>query len=162
MNLKNKRFTFLLLFVTSLLNAGSNNQVNNDHRIRNFSFSGPFSVSVNMDSLSKSISSKEFSYKEPLKIGSISKVWQSFTATGTRADHNIWQIYPSIKLDEVVIGSAKMFSNKKQEVVLSEKHSQVISEIWVNGSLEYVSNDPKYIANKTNRTRILTPEAFDK
>ena len=154
MNLKNKRFTFLLLFVTSLLNAGSNNQVNNDHRIRNFSFSGPFSVSVNMDSLSKSISSKEFSYKEPLKIGSISKVWQSFTATGTRADHNIWQIYPSIKLDEVVIGSAKMFSNKKQEVVLSEKHSQVISEIWVNGSLEYVSNDPKYIANK-NRITLL-------
>jgi len=152
MNLKNIIYLYAFILIADL-NAEVNisNQVDNDHRIRNFAFSGPFQHDVNMDSLSNAILSGNFSYEKPLKIGSISKDWLTYTATGSDADHNIWQIYQSIQLDEVVIGLAKIFSDKKQEVVINEKHGQVISEIWVNGSMEYATNDPKY---KTNKTRI--------
>ena len=71
MNRIQKVYIYVLLFISVSLNASVNitNQVDIDHRIRNFAFAGPFQHNMNMDSLSKIISAKGFSFKKPLSVG---------------------------------------------------------------------------------------------
>ena len=63
MNLKNIIYLYAFILIADL-NAEVNisNQVDNDHRIRNFAFSGPFQHDVNMDSLSRIINAKHYSF----------------------------------------------------------------------------------------------------
>ena len=146
MNLKNNMFICLSIIIIGSVNGSINNtnQVDNDHRIRNFAFAGPYESGINMDSLSNIIIQNKFSYDTSLKIGAVENQWQAFTATGAKAEHNIWQVYPNIKLDESVIGSAKVYSDEKQEVILRIVAGNLISELWVNGTFSYSSNDAAY------------------
>ena len=146
MNRIQKVYIYVLLFISVSLNASVNitNQVDIDHRIRNFAFAGPFQHNMNMDSLSKIISAKGFSFKKPLSVGIRSNEWRSYIATGSSGIHNVWQVYPDIKLDESIIAAAEVFSKNEQEIVLREVVAKATSEIWVNGSLKYISNDPSY------------------
>ena len=57
--------SFLLLSVVHADNA-IYNQIENDHRIRNFAFIGPFPKDYNADSLIKTIKSNTFSLKNSI------------------------------------------------------------------------------------------------
>ena len=59
---------FFLLTVFLLADDNINNQIENDHRIRNFAFIGPFSKDFNSDSLAKSFSFKNIEIEKDLVI----------------------------------------------------------------------------------------------
>ena len=64
MNLKNNVFICLSIIMIGSVNGSINNtnQVDNDHRIRNFAFSGPFISDINMDSLKPNNLTSTFRY----------------------------------------------------------------------------------------------------
>ena len=57
-----------LIFISSIYaNDGIYNQIENDHRIRNFAFIGPFPKTFNGDSLISIINSDQFSMDNNVK-----------------------------------------------------------------------------------------------
>ena len=102
------------IFLETNLNAENNfsNFIDNDHRIRNFSFMGPFPKNFNADSLidvetEKNIDFKEIDY-ERKRYG-----WKnSNTANGSEAFHNLWHIFPEIKPGDIIIGKAYCRNNE--------------------------------------------------
>ena len=67
MKIENKIIVFITIWI-SLLFADTNiyNQIENDYRIRNFAFIGPFPKDYNADSLIKTIKSNTFSLKNSI------------------------------------------------------------------------------------------------
>ena len=113
---------FIIPFIVcmTIIYADSNiyNQIENDHRIRNFAFIGPFPKDYNADSLIKTISSNDFSLKNSVMYKEKTYNWiKPPAATGSNGSHSIWHYYRDIKVEEIVIGAAIVNSKTNQNVI---------------------------------------------
>ena len=108
-----------LIFISSIYaNDGIYNQIENDHRIRNFAFIGPFPKTFNGDSLISIINSDQFSMDNNVKYKGKNYKWiKSHPANGSLAFHNLWHLYPDIQPGDIVIGYAIVNSIKKQKII---------------------------------------------
>ena len=111
----NKIIKFLICFIffEISLNAENtvSNYIDNDHRIRNFSFMGPFPKSFNGDSLIMAEAKKKLDFKE-IEYERKRYRWKnSNTANGSNAFHNLWHIFPEIKAGDIIIAKALVNSN---------------------------------------------------
>ena len=111
--------TIVLIFISSIYaNNGIYNQIENDHRIRNFAFIGPFPKTFNGDSLIKIINSDQFSMDNNVKYEGKSYKWiKSHPANGSLGFHNLWHLYPEIQPGDIVVGYAIVNSIKKQKII---------------------------------------------
>ena len=127
--------SFLLLSVVHADNA-IYNQIENDHRIRNFSFIGPFPKTFNGDSLINVINSNQFSMDNGVAYKGKTYNWvKSHPANGSLGFHNIWHIYPDVQIGEIVIGYAIVNSIKDQEIIAD------IRNFWYCQANIYVNSD---------------------
>lgn len=140
-----KIFKILVCFISleANLNAEDNffNYVDNDHRIRNFSFMGPFPKNFNGDSLivaetKKNIDFKEIDYKKKRYE------WEnSNTANGSNAFHNLWHIFPETKAGEIILAKAYVNSKISQEVIAQ------IDNFWYCSVDIYMNTDKIFNQN---------------
>ena len=79
------------------------NQIENDYRIRNFAFIGPFPKDYNADSLIKTIKSNTFSLKNSINHKGKTYQWIKPPATtGSYGSHIIWHYYKDIKVEQIL------------------------------------------------------------
>ena len=110
--------TFIVCMTIIYADSDIYNQIENDHRIRNFAFIGPFPKTFNADSLVKIANSNEFSIDEAISYkGKIYHWIKPHSANGTLGFHNIWQSFPDIQIGEIVIGLAMVNSKKDQDII---------------------------------------------
>ena len=94
-----KQNTIILFLLTVFINsvaADSNiyNQIENDHRIRNFAFIGPFPKDYNADSLIGTIESKTFSLQKSIIHKGKEYNWIKPPASnGSYGFHNVWHYF---------------------------------------------------------------------
>ena len=124
----------------------SNNQLDNDHVIRNFAFIGPFNESINIDSIIDRFFADDFLY-ENIISNEKEREWKFFSSKGPRGQHNLWQIYKGIKTEEYVVGRATVVSQEEQETIFRRGLWFGRAKIWINKNLIYDSHDPKYEDN---------------
>ncbi|MAI86479.1 MAG: hypothetical protein CMF99_04875, partial [Candidatus Marinimicrobia bacterium] len=113
-----KLFICFTFFGTNL-NAENtvSNYIDNDHRIRNFSFMGPFPKNFNGDSLIIAETKKNIDFSDINYEGKNYKWKNSNNANGSNAFHNLWHIFPEIKAGDIIIAKALVNSNEAQEVI---------------------------------------------
>jgi len=111
-------FIFFLLNAFAVSNNNINNQIENDHRIRNFAFIGPFPSDFNSDSLMKDIQQSSFSLNDKVNFKNIEYNWKKPPASnGSAGFHNIWHYYPNLKASDIVIAFAYVNSRTTQEII---------------------------------------------
>ena len=99
-------FSFSLICEENILN-----QIENDHRIRNFAFLGPFSSSFNTDSLINEMSLQSFSIHKKITVDGQYLKWKKPPqSSGSLGFHNVFHYYPEIKTGDVVIAVANVSS----------------------------------------------------
>ena len=104
MNLKNL-LIIPFIFCMTIVYADSDiyNQIENDHRIRNFAFIGPFPKSFNADSLIKTIDSEKFSIDNIVNYkGEVYNWIKPPASNGSFGFHNVWHYYRDIKVEEIL------------------------------------------------------------
>ena len=121
MKIKN-HFIIPFIVCMTIIYADSDiyNQIENDHRIRNFAFIGPFPKSFNADSLIQSINSGDFSIENTVSYKGNNYSWiKPPSASGSFGFHSIWHYYRNIKVEEIVIGAAIVSSKTNQNVIVN-------------------------------------------
>ena len=130
-----------LILLLSLVQANNvaYNQIENDHRIRNFAFIGPFPKTFNGDSLIKVVNSNQFSMDNALSYKGNTYSWvKPHPANGSLAFHNIWHIYPDIQIGEIVIAFAIVNSIKDQDIIADVRNFWYCkANIYVNSNKIY-------------------------
>tara|TARA_B100000073_G_scaffold151731_1_gene125174 strand:- start:16 stop:4962 length:4947 start_codon:yes stop_codon:yes gene_type:complete len=136
---------FILIILFNFLQADQNilNQIENDHRIRNFAFIGPFPNGFNSDSLIRTISVENFSLIDSVKFNrNHYKFIKPPAANGSFGFHNIWHYYPDIVVEDVVLAISIVNSKSNQEVIADIMNEWYCKpSIYVNGDLIYDSSD---------------------
>ena len=97
---------FILLLLFNSVQAEKNvlNQIENDHRIRNFAFIGPFPNGFNSDSLISTIDVEKFSFSNSVSSnGKYYKFIKPPASNGSFGFHNIWHYYPDVSVEDVVL-----------------------------------------------------------
>ena len=141
----NKILNILICFIffETNLNAENNfsNFIENDHRIRNFSFMGPFPKYFNGDSLIISETKKNIDFKDIEYEEKRYKWGNSNTANGSNAFHNLWHIFPEIKAGDIIIAKAHVNSNADQEVIAEIMNFWYCSvNIYINSNKVFDEN----------------------
>ena len=137
-----KLFICFAFFGTSL-NAENtvSNYIDNDHRIRNFSFMGPFPKNFNGDSLIIAETKKNIDFSDINYKGKNYKWNNSNSANGSNAFHNLWHIFPETKAGDIIIAKAAVNSKIKQEVVAQ------IDNFWYCNVDIYLNSDKIFDEN---------------
>ena len=74
------------------------NQIENDHRIRNFAFLGPFSSSFNTDSLINELDLQSFSLNKNVNANGEFLKWKKPPqSSGSLGFHNVFHYHPFLK-----------------------------------------------------------------
>ena len=106
----NKLIKFLICFTffEIILSAENNfsNYIENDHRIRNFSFMGPFPKDFDGDSLLAIYLKVDSEINEINHKGVIHTWSNSSKATGSDAFHNLWHVFPNSKPGDIILAKA--------------------------------------------------------
>ena len=133
---------FFLLTVFLFSDDNINNQIENDHRIRNFAFIGPFSKDFNSDSLAKSFSFKNIEIEKDLVINeSKFRFLKPPASNGSIGFHNIWHYYPEIQTEEVVLAISIVNSKTNQSITASIFNEWYCkATIYINGKIIYDPN----------------------
>ena len=137
-----KLFICFAFFGTSL-NAENtvSNYIDNDHRIRNFIFMGPFPKNFNGDSLIIAETKKNIDFSDINYKGKNYKWNNSNSANGSNAFHNLWHIFPETKAGDIIIAKAAVNSKIKQEVVAQ------IDNFWYCNVDIYLNSDKIFDEN---------------
>ena len=138
MKIQNIMIIVITLIGIALADNNIHNQIENDHRIRNFAFIGPFPKDYNADSLIKTIKSNTFSLKNSITYKGINYQWiKPPAANGDKGSHSIWHYYKNIKVEEIVIGVAIVNSKIKQEVITEGSEWYCRVSRYFNGEIIY-------------------------
>ena len=117
MKIQNIIILAITLFSIAFADNNIHNQIENDHRIRNFAFIGPFPNDYNADSLIGTIESKSFSLQKAIIHNGKEYNWIKPPASnGSNGFHNVWHYYPDIKASEIVLAVALVNSKTKQKI----------------------------------------------
>ena len=131
------------------------NQSENDHRIRNFAFIGPFPKDYNADSLIKTINSNDFSLNNSVMYKEKTYNWiKPPAATGSNGSHSIWHYYRDIKVEEIVIGAAIVNSKTNQNVITTGNQWYCKSSRYINGKKVFdprANNEEDFSRAKLNK-----------
>ena len=125
--------TFIVCMTIIYADSDIYNQIENDHRIRNFAFIGPFPKTFNADSLIQSINSSEFSIENTVSFKGNNYSWiKPPSASGSLGFHSIWHYYRNIKVEEIVIGAAIVSSKTNQNVIVNINQWYCRGSIFIN------------------------------
>ena len=139
------------LFSIGFSDVNITNQIENDHRIRNFAFIGPFPKYYNVDSLISTLDVETFALDKTVLFENQKYNWSKPPAsTGSYGFHNVWNYYPDVKVEEIILAVSIVNSNSNQSII-----ANIMQEWYCQASI-YINSEKIYdrqmsMQNELNR-----------
>ena len=132
-----KALILLIIFLLNNLysNISLNNYIDNDKRIRNMAFFGPFINKFDPDSLLNSVSEIQLDKNSVLEVSKEKKQIITQTSKSSSGLHNIWQIYKDVNPGEYIIAFGNVHSTKKKKVAFSGNKGGADFKLYINEKL---------------------------
>tara|TARA_B100000900_G_scaffold276711_1_gene236591 strand:+ start:1718 stop:6598 length:4881 start_codon:yes stop_codon:yes gene_type:complete len=109
------------------------NKIDQTHLIKYFSFIGPYEKGTEFKPLIDDLNANGFTNDLEYIFNKQTKNIQHISSYAGGSVQFIHQLYKGLKEDDVVIGIAKLFSSKKQNVVLQFGEYASTIEVYING-----------------------------
>ena len=140
--MKNHRIFSIIIIALIQIGLGAKlpvNKIGQDPNLYSYSFIGPVSDTINIESFVKALEQFDFSETDNFIYNDKSFQKMDITAIGDQGFHAVHQLFPDLGDNEIVFAISNITSNKNQSAVLSSVNDMVQMNCWFDGKTYYLN-----------------------